>query len=330
MIVEDSPGSSAAGPAEPPRAESRRPIAEPLAPGAELIPGHEVIEHLTRGDALDVYEVYSVERDCSCVAKVIRPDRRHVTRVRRRLVREGRLLQTLQHPHLVRGYGTVTRPELVVLVETLTGPTLEHLIDTERRRPSAVSLAYLGLHLCSALHYLHGNGYLHLDVKPDNVIVESGGIAKLIDLSLAQPPGVGRRGAGTRRFLSPEQARGTALSAASDVWGLGVTLYEAATGRAAFGPADDREIGVLDGGGYLQLQRPAASLRRWRRTLPSELTAIVDRCLDPDPGRRPALPELRAVLLAVTQLGSQTVEAESGGNAESCDGASGGKPTAAR
>jgi serine/threonine protein kinase len=305
VIIEDPPEVSAAGPAEPPRAESGRPIPEPLAPGAELIPGYEVVEHLTRGDALDVYEVYSIERDCSCVAKVIRPDRRHVTSIRRLLVHEGRLLQKLQHPHLVRGYGTVTRPELVVLVETLTGHTLDYLIHTERRRLSAVSLAYLGLHLCSAVHYLHGNGYLHLDVKPDNVIVESG-IAKLIDLSLARSPGVGPRGAGTPSYLSPEQARGTALSAASDVWGIGVTLYEAAIARSAFGPADDREIAVLDAGGYLQLQRPAASLRRWRRTLPTELTAIVERCLDPDPSRRPTLPELRTILLPVTPHVSHT------------------------
>jgi serine/threonine protein kinase len=280
----------------PPSAKS---VADPLAGGSELVPGYVVIEHVTRGEALDVYEVYSAERDCSCVAKVIRPDRRQVTRVRRRLVREGRLLQSLQHPHLVRGYGTITQPELVVLVETLTGQTLEHLIDTQPRRPSAVSLAHLGLHLCSALHYLHGKGYLHLDVKPANVIVESG-IAKLIDLSLAQRPGVGRRGVGTRSYLSPEQAQGAMLTPASDVWGIGVTLFEAATFRPAFDPAGSHETAYVARGGYLQLRRRAPSLARRRPSLPEELTAIVDRCLDPDGGARPALPELRAVLRALT------------------------------
>jgi hypothetical protein len=73
-------------------------IPDPLSPGEQLLPGYEVIDLLSRGAALDVYEVYSEERDCSVVAKVIRPDRRDVPRVRRRLLQECRLLQTLARP----------------------------------------------------------------------------------------------------------------------------------------------------------------------------------------------------------------------------------------
>jgi serine/threonine protein kinase len=275
-------------------------IPDPLSPGEQLLPGYEVIDLLSRGAALDVYEVYSEERDCSVVAKVIRPDRRDVPRVRRRLLQEGRLLQTLAHPHLVRGFGILHGPPgPVVLVETLTGKTVAEYIETERRRPPMASVAYLGLHLCSAMHYLHGRGYLHLDVKPENVIVAEG-TAKVIDFSLARRPGRSRRGFGTPEYLSPEQARGGLLTVAADVWGIGVTLYEAATFHRAFGPADGGEVALRDSGGYLQLTRPAASPRRLRRGLPVEFIALVESCLAPDPVQRPTLPEVRAQLHALT------------------------------
>ena len=69
--------------------------------GDRVASGYEVIAHLSRGTALDVYDAWSLERDCRCVVKVVRPDRR-VPRVRRRLVQEGELLLELAHPHIVR------------------------------------------------------------------------------------------------------------------------------------------------------------------------------------------------------------------------------------
>ena len=204
-----------------------------LAPGEEIAPGYEVVELLSRGQALDVYEVYSHARLCSCVAKTLRPDRVRVDRVRKRLLQEGRLLQTLTHPHLPRALDTIAGPVPIVVLETLTGDTLEALVLMRSRRLPALDLAYLGLQLSSAVHYLHTAGYLHLDIRPANVLAEAG-TATLIDLSIARPPGPVRRGLGTREYMSPEQARGGEVTAASDVGGLGVTLFEAATRTVPF------------------------------------------------------------------------------------------------
>ena len=170
---------------------------------------------------------------------------------------------------------------------------------------AAASLAQLGLHLSSALHYMHGKGYLHLDIKPGNIVVESG-IARVIDLSLARPPGTYRQGVGTPAYLSPEQARGGALSPASDIWGIGVTLYEAGTFKTAFDPSGRRESAFVGQGGYLQLRRRARPLGRLRPGLPQELTTIVERCLDPEPGERPTLSELRATLMTLIEPSPQT------------------------
>src|SRR5439155_1630685 len=90
-----------------------------------------------------------------------------------------------------------------------------------------------GIHVCSAMHYLHRRaGFLHLDLKPSNIVCEQGH-AKVIDFSIARRPGRGHKGAGTRQYLAPEQARGDLVTAATDVWGIGVVLFEVATGRKA-------------------------------------------------------------------------------------------------
>jgi eukaryotic-like serine/threonine-protein kinase len=264
-------------------------------------PGYRTIELLRRGRDLDVYDVWSEERACRCVIKSVRPDRLDRDGARRRLLDEGRLLQGLTHPHIVRAYEVAEEPVPMVVMETLSGETVGHMIDREAAL-SGTELAQLGLHLCSAIRYLHGHGILHLDLKPSNVIAECGR-AKLIDLSVARPPGPAHAGIGTHYYLSPEQARGGVLGPAADVWGIGVVLFEAATGEPAFddpdAPDDDDEdldydesgSEPLDEGDYPQLTVPARRIDELR-PLPRELADLVAACLDPSPELRPSVDEL--------------------------------------
>ncbi len=276
-----------------------------IAAGERLAPGLTVIEHLSRTRRLDTFEVWSAERACSCVAKTLRPDRRGDERARRALEQEGRLLLELAHPHIVRGYELRLEPEPIVVMETLDGETVAHLVDRHEDGLDPEDVAWLGLHLASALHHLHGHGFLHLDVKPSNVVAE-GGRAKLIDLSLARTPGRYRAGIGTWCNLSPEQARGDALGSAADVWGLGTVLYEAATGIAPFdeddgsgswtddtGPSDTWHTEEQLEAGYPQLDGPAPACTG----VPAALAAVVDACLAHDPADRPTLHEVAAALV---------------------------------
>ncbi|MBV6697109.1 serine/threonine protein kinase [Kitasatospora aureofaciens] len=264
---------------------------QPLTAGTFVAPGYQALAHLCRTGWLDLYDAWSEERDCRCVVKVIRPDRRRERRLRERLLQEGRWLTEFTHPHLVRGYGTGERPQPYVVLETLTGETLAHLLDGRTRRPTATDLALLGLHLCSAVHYLHGRGLLHLDLKPSNIVIDCHR-AKVLDLSVARPPGVARPGIGTDGYLAPEQARGGPLTGAADVWGIGITLYRAATGAVPFaGPAPDG---------------PAPSVSRSRR-LPRALAGAVDACLRLDPEDRPGVPELAVRLDELLPQGRRAV-----------------------
>lgn len=257
----------------------------PLAPGSLLAPGYRVVGFLRRGRDLDVYDVWSEERTCRCVGKTVRPDRLTKNSARSRLQREGRLLLKLTHPHIVRAYEVQTSPVLLVVLETLPGETLAHLIDRRHKRLSVTEVAHLGLHLCSAVGYLHRSGVLHLDLKPSNIIAAQG-MAKVLDLSVARPPGHHRGGIGTVGYMSPEQVQGGHLDTASDVWGIGAVLYEVAT-REPVCDIDD-EISSAESRKIVCHPKPVRHFRR----LPVSLATAIDACLHADPAERPSIPEL--------------------------------------
>lgn len=261
-----------------------------LVAGQEIAPGYRIVEHLSRGNELDVYAAWSVERDCSCIVKLLRPDRLHDARSGERLVREGDLLTELCHPHLVRGYEMSDAHSgvgPVCVMETLTGATLSWLIETEH--PDGLDpadVALLGLHLCSVLRYLHGRGILHLDLKPSNVVAQTGK-ATLIDLSLAQKAGPCAAGRGTAEYMAPEQVAGDWVDTPTDVWGLAGVLYRAATGRRPF-PQTDQGRTVADRVDLEPLHRPG------QHPMLSELVAAG---FAQDPQHRPTLADVRQALL---------------------------------
>lgn len=247
---------------------------------------------MRRGNDLDVYDAWSEQRDCRCVIKALRANRQLHEPARRRLRDEGRLLLGLRHPHIVDAYELIVRPDPLLVLQMLQGETVAHLIAGRRRRLVLTEIVFLGVHLCSAMHYLHGKGFLHLDLKPSNVIAELGQ-AKVIDFSLARRPGRAKRGVGTRFYLSPEQVRGHPVKAPADAWGIGVVLFEAATGRRAFPNGVKAALGSRDGAGW----PPAGPLQRLRR-VPRDFAGPISACLDPDPAGRPTVRELSARLRA--------------------------------
>src|SRR5688500_15673292 len=203
--------------------------------------GYRLLELLSSGHACDTYDAWSEERGCRVI-------------VRKGDVRdEGRLLRRLTHPNIVRVY-EVHRDWIVL--ETLSGATLAALrAGGPLSRDDTIEM---GRQLCSATGYLHRKGWLHLDLKPDNLIAD-GGRLKLIDFSIAQRPGPVEAGTGTRRWMAPEQEHGGLASPATDVYGLAAVLrsvgleYEVAEDPAER-PSVADVLRWLDG---LQSPRPA-------------------------------------------------------------------------
>lgn len=249
------------------------------------LPGYRLRRLIHRGKSFEVYDAWSDERDCPVVIKRVRPSAEEASS--RRLITEGRRLAARTHPHLVRAYEVIREPRATVVLETLPGETLGHLFE-DRGPLSAADVLQMGRQLVSVTSYLHTTGIIHADLKPGNATVSSG-LVRLIDLSLAQAPGRWRRSAGTPGYLSPEQARLESVSEATDVWGLGLLLLEAASGEDPFPvgcPEYDEGVGPV---------ASPAPLNK-RRRMPAALSGLIAEMTRMDPHDRPAMADVRSAI----------------------------------
>ncbi|MFP5282224.1 MAG: serine/threonine-protein kinase, partial [Actinomycetes bacterium] len=176
------------------------------------------------------------------VVKVLRPGQVGDHASLRGLRREVEALATVNHPVVVRGLRSELAGERPhVVLEQIDGPRLSTLIRRYGPLPEQQYLP-LGVEVASALHYLRGVGWTHLDIKPSNLIM--GAPVRLIDLSVARPVAAAaalRVPIGTDFYLAPEQCSppGTGVPGpASDVWGLAATLFEAVAGYRPFDDGD--------------------------------------------------------------------------------------------
>jgi len=261
----------------------------------DLGPGYRPLELLSRGNDFDVYDAWSERRGCRVIVKTVRDELLGDPGKVALLIREGRLLMRLDHPHIVRCYeAEEDGPRPFIVLETLGGQTLAHMIRVDGLLEDEEA-AHLGLQIGAAVRYLHSHDLLHLDLKPSNAIAENGR-ARLIDLGLAEPPGPVRAGRGTWCYLAPEQARGETVGPASDVWGLGATLYEAVSGWPPFDDPEREVDGAMDEDiEFPQLVRTARPIREVCATGP-RLAAVIMACLRPSPAERPSMEQVLAEL----------------------------------
>lgn len=264
-------------------------IAWELAAGASIVPGRKVVEPLGGGRRYEVYLVRDERLQALAVAKLLRPDRVGDEGALRKLRREANLLSRLAHPALVRGLDAVPdgdRPHL--LLEHVEGENVRRLVRQDG--PLAPDeAAEVGAAVASALHYLAGEGLLHLDVKPSNVVL--GPTPRLIDLGAARPVAAAARlevPHGTDSYMAPElcvPGRGGAIGPAADVWSLGATLYYGAVGTVPFPrPAGARASGDPDVR-FPQLWSPPEPVPDY---VPRPLADLIVRLLAREPAERPA------------------------------------------
>jgi serine/threonine protein kinase len=262
--------------------------------GDEIVPGRHAVRLLGGGRRYEAYLAWDDDLHALVTVKAVRPDRRAHRGTLDGLAGEARALDALRHPSLVRGFEAVLdgeRPHLVL--EFLEGPRLSTYI---RREVVAVEqVLALALQLAAVLHYVGRRGWVHLDVKPRNVIMA--GPPRLIDLSVARPVEDARRDAGpigTAAYMAPEQCEpgwASEIGPPADVWGLGVTVHELIAGRRAF--ADPRPDGGTLAERHPQVVDDPAPLPR--RTPPA-LAAAIRSCLERRPGDRPTAADLAAAL----------------------------------
>ena len=266
-----------------------------LAEGDALTPELTAMRLLGGGFAYEAYLAFDEITLSPVVVKVLRPGQVTDESSLRGLRREIATLATVNHPVVVRELRhELEGPRPHVVLEHIDGPRLSTLV---RRYGPLQEQQYLPLAIdvAAALHYLRHVEVVHLDIKPSNIIM--GAPARLIDLSVART--VARAAAttsqiGTDFYMSPEQVdpgRRGVPGPASDVWGLGATLFEAIAGHRAFGDGDPGSDDLA--ARFPQLvEAPYALPDR----VPADIAKVVGCCLEPDPADRPLPHEVSSAL----------------------------------
>jgi serine/threonine protein kinase len=253
--------------------------------GDEIRPGRTVLKTLGGGSRYEVCLVWDDSIYALGVAKLLRPDQAEDEKALRDLNREVEALEALAHPTLVRSFGAVLEGRHPhVLIEHLEGPSLRRLIKRDGAIPLQ-QLLPLAAHVAGAVQYMANSGYVHLDVKPDNIVM--GVPPRLIDLSIART--LERAEAttgpiGTDPYMPPEQcvgeSAGIRIGPAADAWGLGATLFHAVSGEKPF-PRGSGE------GGAERFPQLVEDPGRLPSGIPADLRTLILELLDRDPAARP-------------------------------------------
>jgi eukaryotic-like serine/threonine-protein kinase len=253
--------------------------------GNTLVDGrYRVLRRIGSGGMADVYCAEDTHLGRQVALKVLHrrfaQDQEFVERFRR----EAKSAAGLNHPNVV---GVFDRGEhegtYYIAMELLEGQTLKDIVEAEAPL-SQERVIDLGLQILQAAGFAHNHGVIHRDFKPHNVIVDQQGHAKVTDF------GIARAGAsemtetgsimGTAQYLSPEQAQGHAVTATSDIYSIGVMLYEMLAGRLPF--EGDSAVAVA----LKHLSEPPVPISQWRPDVHPALEAVVMAALAKDPAQR--------------------------------------------
>ncbi len=218
-----------------------------IQPGHLLRNRYEIRKLIGRGGMADVYLAFDRRRMVQVAIKVMREDLAEDPEFLQRFTREARALAQLDHPHIVRFYSFERDGGLAFIVmDYVEGETLrKHLLEAGGPLPWEEVTRILR-QVGSALQYAHNQGYIHRDIKPGNILIRKDGTALLSDFGIARVAETATMtmgAVGAPAYMSPEQIRGDELTPRSDIYSLGIVLYEMVSGRRPFTGESDSSSG---------------------------------------------------------------------------------------
>jgi serine/threonine protein kinase/DNA-binding CsgD family transcriptional regulator len=267
--------------------------------GRKLRNRYLINQHLGDGSTATVYRATDTRLGREVALKVLLPHVRETTR--KRFFQEATAAARLNHPNIMAIYDVDEEDDAhFLVVEYVEGEILTHYIPSP---PDVV--VRIGQQIARALHYAHEREVIHRDIKPANIKVTPEGVVKLMDLGLALPKEAKRVTAegmiiGTPAYLSPEQAQGHPLDHRTDLYSLGIVLYEMATSQLPFS-SDDIPALLLQ-----QVRQAPPPPRLHTPDLPSTLETVILKSLEKSPARRfqsgEAMAEALEAVLAQTSM----------------------------
>ena len=284
----------------------------------KIISHYKILEKLGEGGMGIVYKARDTKLDREVALKFLPVHLNASEEDISRFQQEARAISTLNHPNIETIYDVdeVNEQKYLVL-EYIPGGTLKSKLKqlkSEDRKFSITEVLDYGLQLAEGLSHAHRHQIIHRDVKTDNILLTEEGKIKLTDFGLAKLRGsihTTKAGStlGTLSYMSPEQIRGEEVDQRSDIFSLGVVLYELLTSHLPF--TGEYEAAVS----YAILNEELPKIRSLRPEVPSEFEKIIDRCLEKDVGKRyQQVKEIISDLKSVQQeiLGSVIISKKSG------------------
>lgn len=250
--------------------------------GEKLSDGLTVLGHIDTGGIEPVYIVWHHASWCPMACKVMQSAQRAQD--------EARKLRAMSHPFIVRLLDV--EPPSLLLMPFLEGQKLSDLLDAAPKNRLGVSDALrVAIHIGSALTHVHARGYIHLDIKPDNIMIAPGGRPILFDFGTARLVGEKRpdRVCGTNAYIAPEECRLDSVGTQADIFSVGVTLYEMLTGVMPFGARAPAMP-------FPQIKRMPVPIRKIRPAVPTRLENLIFASLEKEPRFRPTLDELLTLM----------------------------------
>ncbi len=251
----------------------------------KVVSHYKILEKLGGGGMGVVYKAHDLRLDRPVALKFLPPDLTRDSEAKQRFILEAKAASALQHNNICVVYDIDETPEgqLFISMEYLEGETLKKKIV---RGPLKIDEAIdVAIQVDRGLARAHEHGIIHRDIKPANIIITSDGVAKIVDFGLAKlagPSMLTKSGTilGTVAYMSPEQTKGDPVDSRTDIWSLGVVLYEMVTGQLPF--KGDYENAVV----YSILNARPEPITALRTGVPMELERIVQKCLAKDPRER--------------------------------------------